>query len=255
MDWKFATPATPTVGHGNVNRWADDGMIDYLQDAVCLRKSGQTVRILEGLSWPGGRNGAGFANDDACEACCKAYGKLLKINRGAKIVTWPFCINFNSSLSKLGNKAVPLSASRPRIERFCNAVLKGGPRGVWVTVVNECKTPEWDALEAAWARRFREAGFPVIFQGSGGQPSGCPAGYAGFAYHPASTATKAPKGAMIVTDHSGILNQLGEGGLWGKRWKREATRDYVAGQRAAGRGVYLYGFAHETLDRDMIAAL
>ena len=239
---KYVSPDGWWLGYGNVNSALADP--EALIDACAA--SHIAVALVEASGWAETRPSPAVA--------AKAITKLVKAARKAKVWAFIKAINSNDSLAKHGNKAVSQAASLALGEAICAELLNLGPEGVMVNPVGECRTAYHHAFEAAWGKRFAGAGFKTVWN-HGSRPTAAPAGWWACEYHPNRAKDAIPKGAICVTDTSGVIADLSTNGTYSQAFSAKACTDYANRQREKGIRVALYGFRHPVPDEDTLRAL
>ena len=232
------------IGYGPVNHW----WMDDMRWVDAMAEEGIGVAHIEFL----GRRSLGrYENPDPLFS---HYRRLVQLTEMYGIQLFVSIANDNKGLGKYGDDRRGLDQFEPQLRRAADFVLKHSPKGTWIQPVCEQRSAAGARLEAYVAQRWPKE--HLVSNGNRGQPSG-PAPWAGqFAFHQASSTTPWPQGAILVSDHSGILREF-----FGGDWMGDARADPEKVEGWARRGleagsiVVLYAWGQRTVDREALRAL
>lgn len=240
---KFDNYADPSKevcqGYGNVNTWWVD--IDGLTKNLAEQNIG--ICHIEMAAWPHGALDVSKLKEN--------YLKLLSATRARKELLFVSVINDNMWQSKYGN--IPPSQAQYTV--LCNALIDalkaGGNEGVIIQPVAEMQTSAGKAFDVRC--RTELAGFKFVYNG-GSRPTGAPAGFSFFAFHPNSMSQAIPMTALNVSDTGGILRELQNGDVYGIA-NPAVLENYARSQRLKNTTFIYYGFGHKSPDVNAIKAL
>lgn len=237
----YAQTVGEMCGYGVVNQWF---RIDAAELGDALLAAGLTMTHIEFLGW-----GERAPYDDPSRQYEPALVFVREMRRRG-ILTFVNLVNANIGSGKYGDQAKPMSAYGDgwfaEMVRFWSEEV--GPEGVILQAVSEWS----EAPGAEWCRVARERWPGDMSWNKESRPRSAPAGYRVFEYHAGDVGDIGPGGALVTTDHSRILTQLG--GLYAYA-DTGMLRGYAERVRAAGRGFVYYGFGHRGIDRNAIRVL
>lgn len=221
-----------SLGFGLVNHWTVDpeGM------ANAAARTGIGVIHIAYLGW--GATDA-YSNPSSVE---EAYKRLMEATRRNRQLLFVEIANDNKGKGKYGDDHKGLDQYAEQIRQAARFIEATGYD--WVQPVGETGTKAGEEFEAYCAGLFPKSA--LVYNG-GSRPDR-PASWASmFAWHPADTKTLPPKGAIAVSDHSGILREL-----YGDNWQGdadgnpEAIAAWAKRMRDNGNIAVLYSFGQHT---------
>lgn len=232
------------VGYGDVNHWYEGNISKKLD---LLVKYGVGCYSIEFFGW--GESDK-YAVPDELE---KKWQELVQAARARRVTVMVSIVNDNKGLGKYGDNKKRLAEYRSQLERAVEIIAATGPERILVQPVGETRTETGRWFDGYCVDKLAPLGFELIYNG-GSRPRNAPHGFHAFAYHPATTSSTIPQGAIVVTDHSRILSELQKGGLYGYA-KPEQLELYAKKCISDGHSFIYYGFAHKQVDVDALKAL
>jgi hypothetical protein len=161
--------------------------------------------------------------------------------------------NDNLGLIKHGNKDPRgLKDFSGQLSRALAIVKALGPARLAVQPVAETRTQAGRGFESQCLAELK--GFFLVYNGHGGRPEKALKGFHAFAWHPTKAGVMPPQNAWYVTDTSGILAWLSQGGDFegGAPFDSARVADTVARCYGWGNPCHLYGFRHRAIDFEAI---
>ena len=247
---KPSTPAAPppelsfTIGAGPVNHVLDP---DFPRKQLCqdLVDAGVGICYVAFYGWA-----ASFLNNSMSYRYVeKQLRELIQLCSSHSLLLFIDFTNDNQGLGKYGDKMKPLTSYLPEIKEAAlwlkDTLDKHPDLDYWLQPVGEAgmntsNTPH--PVETICTSIFPR--YKLVSNGSKGRPSG-PASWADlFAWHPANLSATPPAGAVVVSDHSGILAQIyGPSWATGAPANPELVEDWARNMLGLGaRAVILYDF-------------
>lgn len=197
-----ATSTSYKVGAGPVNNWHKD-----VSWAETLKPSGLGIAHIEFFPWASGIM--------EYEKVAEAYKKLVAICKRDDLILFVSLTNDNQGKGKYGDTLKPLGNYLSQIKAAADFIKDVTDCKLWLQPVGE-NYGNANAIEEYCASIFPKE--MLVNNGNGGRPSGTVSWSSMFAWHPANTGAKPPQGAIVVSDHSGILSQL-----YGSQWQFGGT--------------------------------
>ncbi len=229
------------VGWGMVNHW----MRDPVAMADAAAEHGIGVVHIAYFGWGATDS---YAHPERLE---EPYRLLRRATERNGQILFAEIANDNKGQGKYGDDKKGLDEYVDEIRRAADFIALVGAD--WLQPVGETRTKAGKDFEAYCAARFDKK--QLVYNG-GSRPDK-PASWASmFAWHPASVDANPPRGAIAVSDHSGILSQLyGSGWQGDARGDPDAIRAWAARMRERGHVTILYAFGQSTIDRKSLEAL
>ena len=245
-----------TKGYGVVNHWwrsSDDENkrgLDAMADAGCNRYKIEFLGAARTRVW------------ENIPMLVQDFRALYRLTYERRIVLDATIANWN-----MGGGGVPengdISICESRFNDAWFVELMDEIKGVGVEGISLCAASEWGPSSRnsqcwpradLWNHRLDQNWPGMKTWNRESRPTSAPPGF-GIEYHPDSTNDVGPANSLVVTDTSGILRQLCQGGDIRAPFDPVKSAAYVRKVRSAGRGCVLYGFGHVAYDFDTIAAL
>jgi hypothetical protein len=250
-------PKNPTevIGLGRDYTWTTGGQENFIK--MLVRNKINTTSIeLAGWANKETKKGQTFLYRDKIGKVKPHYEELLSVARRYKVLVIVSVVNDNKGTRKYGDDGRPLDQFKQDVEDAMNLVLKNGPNGVWVQVVAETQTAYGRQVEEKWIKKFREAGFNVIYN-QASRPSGPAFGANMFAWHNCSLNDFGKSNCILIPDCGAAIAAYTEGGLNGPSLKANVLEDFarkVKAKKNVGLCIYT-GWALQNVNEDAVKAL
>ena len=237
--------------YGRVNAWPKSRSIT-IKDLNAIKKYGVSGYMIEMSGW------SKFKNPQWTEKWLDEvqteYEWLLKQCRARGLWLFVSIVNDNMGCGKYGDTGPKLEKVYGRAQQLVKIVKSAGSDNVIVQAVAETQTQAGKNFEQYCIQQLGGK-FPLVYNGSGGFPSGILGGFDYRAMHPSAVSKKVPSDGLAISDHGLIIRELANGGLESKgnpdvvrKWKNNVKG---WGCRVCG----YYAFKYEKFDEGTIKAL
>lgn len=230
--------------YGRVNRWATSkSVLEKELDAIV--KHGCSGYLIEMSGW--GRYSSKQWTDAWIKEVKEWYEWLLGECRDRKVWLFVSIVNDNMGQGKYGDTGPKLEKVYAYAQKLVKIVKDAGKDGVYVQPVAETQTAAGRKLEQYCIQQL--VGFRLVYNGSGGHPSGAIAGMGNYAVHPSKISAGNPKTAFVVSDHGLIIRELNIGGGLESHGDPNKVRTWASRVKSQGCPVCAY-YAFKVADYD-----
>ena len=198
--------------YGRANAWPLDRSI-LRKELNAMAKAGVSGYLIEMSGW--GRYKNQQWTDKWIKEVEEEYNWLLSSCRKRNIYLFVSIVNDNMGHNKYGDKGPLLEKVYGMAQKLVEIVKKGGSKGVYVQPVAETQTAAGKRFDQYCVATLGSRGFRLVYNGSGGHPSGAASGFQHFAVHPSKVSAANPSNAFVVSDHGLIIRELANGKLEG----------------------------------------
>lgn len=195
------------IWYGRVNAWKNLKITE--KDIIRCTKEGVTGYMIEMAGdFP---NNPEAWKDPWLKDIEEKYKKVVKMCRAAGLWLFVSIVNDNMGQGKYGDTSPKLEKVLMMAQSLASIVKKNGTSNVIVQPVAETQTNGGKIFEKYCRNEL--CNFPLVYNGSGGFPSGT-GGFNYRAVHPSTTTTVCPSDALVVSDHSKLIRELALGGAY-----------------------------------------
>lgn len=234
--------------YGRVNKWRKSRST-LEKDILECAERGVSGYMIEMAVWADND----LWTDKGLKSLEKDYENILSLCRAEGLWLFVSVVNDNMGKGKYGDKGPALEKVYDKALKLLEIIKKHGKDNVIVQPVAETQTSAGKKFEAA--AKSVLAGFPLVNNNNGGQPSGTN-GMNFAAYHPSAISKKVGSGFLAISDHGLIIRELNKGGSLEAQGDPAKVTQWKNNVKAWGCPVCgYYAFLYDGFDKDTIKAL